>query len=194
MSPLLDRRSHGLRAVCNPLISGTLQQCGKKFLVEADSDNRAGPPPDWGPPRSRTGQPLKAVTSLSFVGPGLDLLVAHATSVKKVLTQDNIVYETRSRSLFLYWNIDSQTARVNETKTPPSDGPPMLLDCSQQQTFVDPQAAICWSANLQPQIKNTFKMGSLIGRGSGESFQLAFHGPGFVVVQPSEGPPVVASS
>ncbi|OLO83312.1 hypothetical protein BKH08_03445 [Actinomyces naeslundii] len=46
--------------------------------------------------------------------------------------------------------------------------------------------------NLQPQIKSTFKMGSLIGRGSGESFQLAFHGPGFVVVQPSEGQPMVA--
>ena len=75
-----------------------------------------------------------------------------------------------------------------------SDGPPMLLDCSQQPTFVDPQAVICWSANLQPQVKSTFKMGSLIGRGSGESFQLAFHGPGFVVVQPSEGQPVVASS
>ena len=75
-----------------------------------------------------------------------------------------------------------------------SDGPPLLLDCSQQPTFVDPQAAICWSANLQPQIKNTFKVDSLIKRGSGESFQLAFHGPGFVVVQPSEGQPVVASS
>lgn len=75
-----------------------------------------------------------------------------------------------------------------------SDGTPMLLDCSQQPTFVDPQAVICWSANLQPQIKSTFKMGSLIGRGSGESFQLAFHGPGFVIVQPSEGEPVVANS
>ncbi|UYG17216.1 AIM24 family protein [Brachybacterium huguangmaarense] len=70
-----------------------------------------------------------------------------------------------------------------------SDGPPMLLDCSQQPTYVDPQAAVCWSANLQPQLKNDFKFGSLIGRGSGESFQLAFHGPGFVVVQPSEGLP-----
>ena len=75
-----------------------------------------------------------------------------------------------------------------------SDGPPMLLDCSQQPTFVDPQAAVCWSANLQPQVKSTFKMGSLIGRGSGESFQLGFHGPGFVVVQPSEGQTVVAAS
>lgn len=75
-----------------------------------------------------------------------------------------------------------------------SEGPPMVLDCSVQPTFVDPQAAVCWSANLAPGLKNDFKMGSLIGRGSGESFQLAFHGPGFVVVQPSEGRPVVSSS
>ncbi|MGO2112257.1 MAG: AIM24 family protein [Pseudoclavibacter sp.] len=75
-----------------------------------------------------------------------------------------------------------------------SDGGPMLLDCSQQPTFVDPQAAVCWSANLTPQPKSTFKAASLIGRGSGESMQLGFHGPGFVVVQPSEGQPVVATS
>ena len=76
----------------------------------------------------------------------------------------------------------------------PGNGLPAHLDNSHQPTFVEPQAAICWSANLQPQIKSSFKMGSLIGRGSGESFQLAFHGPGFVVVQPSESQPVVASS
>ncbi|MEZ7898571.1 MAG: AIM24 family protein [Flaviflexus sp.] len=70
-----------------------------------------------------------------------------------------------------------------------SDGPPMLLDCSQQPTYVDPHAAVCWSPNLTPTLKNDFKMSSLIGRGSGESFQLGFYGPGFVVVQPSEGVP-----
>lgn len=75
-----------------------------------------------------------------------------------------------------------------------SDGPPMLLDCSRQPTFVDPQAAVCWSSNLVPTIKNDFKMGSLIGRGSGESFQLGFHGPGFVVVQPSEGVQLAAQA
>lgn len=68
-----------------------------------------------------------------------------------------------------------------------SDGTPLVLDCSQRPTFVDPQAAVCWSSNLTPTIKNDMKLGALIGRGSGESFQLAFHGPGFVVVQPSEG-------
>ena len=128
MSPLLDSGSHGLRPVRNPLISGTLQQRVKKFLIESDSHNRAGPPPDWGAPRSRTGQLLKVVASLSFVSPSLDLLIAHATSVKKVLTHGSIVYETRSRSLFLYWNIDSQTPPLNDTKSPPSDGSPMLLD------------------------------------------------------------------
>ena len=96
MSPLLDSGSHGLRPVRNPLISGALQQRGQKFLIEANSHNHAGPPPDWGPPRSRTGQLLKVVTSLSFVSPGLDLLVAHMTSVEKMLAHGNIVYETRS--------------------------------------------------------------------------------------------------
>ena len=99
MSPLLDSGPHGLRPVRDPLIRGALQQCGKKFLVEADSHNRAGPPPDWGPPRSRTRQLLKVAAGLSFVSPGLDLLIADATSVEKVLTHGNIVYETRSQGL-----------------------------------------------------------------------------------------------
>ena len=98
MSPLLDSRSHGLRPVRNPLISGALQQRGQKFLIEANGHNRAGPPPDWRPPRSRTRQLLKVVTSLSLVSPGLDLLVAHSTSVEKMLTHGSIVYETQSRS------------------------------------------------------------------------------------------------
>lgn len=75
-----------------------------------------------------------------------------------------------------------------------SDGTPLVLDASQMPVYTDPQATVCWSANLQPGIKNDFKMGSLIGRGSGEAFQLAFHGPGFVVIQPSEGQPVAVQS
>ncbi len=68
-----------------------------------------------------------------------------------------------------------------------TDGPPMLLDCSQQPTFVDPQAIIAWSANLVPNVVNSMNLRSMLRGGSGEAFQLAFHGPGFVVVQPSEG-------
>ena len=71
-----------------------------------------------------------------------------------------------------------------------SDGEPMLLDCSQQPTFVDMQAAVCWSASLSPSVVSSMNMRSLLRGGSGEAMQYAFHGPGFVVVQPSEGPTV----
>jgi uncharacterized protein (AIM24 family) len=71
-----------------------------------------------------------------------------------------------------------------------SDGQPVVLDCSQQPTFVDVQAAVAWSANLAPQVVSSMNVRSLLRGGSGEAFQYAFHGPGFVAVQPSEGPVV----
>jgi uncharacterized protein (AIM24 family) len=71
-----------------------------------------------------------------------------------------------------------------------ADGEPMILDCSQQPTFVDTQAAVCWSANLVPNVVSSMNMKSLLRGGSGEAVQYSFHGPGFVVVQPSEGPTV----
>lgn len=71
-----------------------------------------------------------------------------------------------------------------------SHGEPVILDCSQQPTFVDPNAAVCWSANLQPGVVSSMNVSSLLRGGTGEAFQYSFHGPGFVVVQPSEGYPV----
>lgn len=68
-------------------------------------------------------------------------------------------------------------------------GKPVLLDCSQQPTYVDVQACVAWSANLVPQVVSSMKMSSLVRGGSGEAFQYAFHGPGFVVVQPFEWRP-----
>jgi uncharacterized protein (AIM24 family) len=65
-------------------------------------------------------------------------------------------------------------------------GHPVVLDCSQQPTFVDVQAAVAWSANLVPQVVSSMNMKSMLRGGSGEAFQYSFHGPGFVVVQPSE--------
>jgi uncharacterized protein (AIM24 family) len=66
-------------------------------------------------------------------------------------------------------------------------GTPFVLRVN-EPTYVDAQAALAWSSSLQTDIKSTFKVGSLIGRGSGESFQMVFTGDGFVVVQPSEAP------
>jgi uncharacterized protein (AIM24 family) len=70
-----------------------------------------------------------------------------------------------------------------------SVGAPVVLDCSQQPTYVDVQAAVCWSANLVPSVVNSMNFKSMLRGGSGEAFQYAFHGPGFVVVQPSEWGP-----
>ena len=159
MNPLLDSRSHGLRPVRDPLVSGALQQRGQKFLTEANGHDRPRPPPDWGSPRSRAGQMPEVVTGLSLVSPGLDLLVTHATPVEKVPTHGNIVYETRSRSLPPTATLDSQTPPPSQTTTPRSDGPRMLLNRYQRSTFVAPQTALCQPVNLQPRIKSTFKMG-----------------------------------
>lgn len=71
-----------------------------------------------------------------------------------------------------------------------ADGDPVLLDCSQIPTYVDVQAAVAWSANLQPSVVTSMNMRSLLRGGTGEAAQYMFHGPGFVVVQPSEGRPV----
>jgi len=68
-----------------------------------------------------------------------------------------------------------------------SNGPPVLLNVAQAQTFVDPQAAITWSSGVTTSFKTDFKMKDLIGKGSGEQVQLAFAGQGWVLVQPSEG-------
>jgi uncharacterized protein (AIM24 family) len=69
-------------------------------------------------------------------------------------------------------------------------GTPVVLDCSQQPTYVDVQAAVAWSSNLVPNVVSSMNMKSLLRGGTGEAFQYSFHGPGFVVVQPSEWAPV----
>jgi uncharacterized protein (AIM24 family) len=68
-----------------------------------------------------------------------------------------------------------------------SDGPPVLLNVASAATFADAQAAITWSSGVTTSIKTDFKAKNLIGRGSGESIQMAFQGQGWVLVQPSEG-------
>src|SRR3954462_2110299 len=68
-----------------------------------------------------------------------------------------------------------------------SDGPPVLLNVAAAPTFADAPAAITWSSGVTTAIKTDFKMKNLVGRGSGESIQMAFQGQGWVLVQPSEG-------
>jgi uncharacterized protein (AIM24 family) len=68
-----------------------------------------------------------------------------------------------------------------------SDGEPLRLDVAEAPVFADPQAAIAWSGGVTTNLKADVQAKSLIGMGSGESFQLGFSGKGWVLVQPSEG-------
>jgi uncharacterized protein (AIM24 family) len=61
---------------------------------------------------------------------------------------------------------------------------PVVLDTSEARTCVDPNAVVAWTAGLQIQVRSSFSAGALVGRGSGEAFQLEFSPGGFVVVEP----------
>jgi uncharacterized protein (AIM24 family) len=65
-------------------------------------------------------------------------------------------------------------------------GTPVVLTVD-TPTFADMQAAVAWSSSLSTSVRRTAGAAALIGRGSGEAFQLGFSGTGFVVVQASEG-------
>ena len=45
-------------------------------------------------------------------------------------------------------------------------------------------ATIGWSEGLSPQLKVDSSLKTIFGRGGGETFQMAFAGEGFVIVQP----------
>ena len=65
-------------------------------------------------------------------------------------------------------------------------GNPIVLDTREAPTFVDTDALVAYTDGLRVEPRRTARLGGLIGRGSGEAFQLGFSGQGFVVVQPSE--------
>jgi uncharacterized protein (AIM24 family) len=68
-----------------------------------------------------------------------------------------------------------------------SHGQPLTLRSSAvDPLFTDPNATICWSGNLTPELKTDINLRTLIGKGGGETFQMRFVGDGFVVVQPFE--------
>jgi uncharacterized protein (AIM24 family) len=75
-----------------------------------------------------------------------------------------------------------------------SDGPPVLLEIGSVPTFADAQSAITWSQGVKTSLKTQASAKSMIGRSSGETFQMAFSGQGWVLVQPSEGRPAIPAA
>jgi uncharacterized protein (AIM24 family) len=45
---------------------------------------------------------------------------------------------------------------------------------------------VAWSGGLTPSVKADLDFKTLLGKDSGETFQLKFQGQGFVIVQPFE--------
>lgn len=70
---------------------------------------------------------------------------------------------------------------------------PMVLDTSEATTCVDPNAVVAWSAGLAITVRSTMTAGALIGRGSGEAFQLEFSPGGWVIVEPEPAPTAVST-
>lgn len=69
-------------------------------------------------------------------------------------------------------------------------GRPLVLPVTPDKPLLtDPNATVAWSGGLKPGIKTDVNFRTLIGRSSGETFQLTFQGEGFVVMQPYEEVP-----
>ena len=66
-------------------------------------------------------------------------------------------------------------------------GKPLVLGVSPESPlFTDPNATVAWSSGLQTSVHADVNLKTLIGRSSGETFQMRFDGTGFVVLQPYE--------
>jgi uncharacterized protein (AIM24 family) len=64
--------------------------------------------------------------------------------------------------------------------------PVTLMVTPDSPVYTDPNATVAWSGSLYPELRTDITLKTLVGRGSGETFQMEFKGTGFVVVQPYE--------
>ncbi|NGO47159.1 AIM24 family protein [Streptomyces ureilyticus] len=70
------------------------------------------------------------------------------------------------------------------------EGNPLVIPVSPQYpVYVDTDAIVGWTANLQTSLHRSQSMGSMLRGGSGEAVQLVLQGEGYVVVRPSEATP-----
>lgn len=68
-----------------------------------------------------------------------------------------------------------------------SDGTAIALEVTQSEPlFVDPDAFIGYTGNVRQEFVFDMNWKTLVGRSSGESYQLKFTGGGIVYIQPSE--------
>lgn len=111
---------------------------------------------------------------------GNDVL-AHDQSIKSDITMLKSIAGMLSGGLFQVKL--SGTGHIAIT----THGEPLTLMVTQDSpVFTDPNATVAWSGNLTPELKTNVSFKSLMGRGSGEEFQMKFSGNGWVLIQPYE--------
>lgn len=124
---------------------------------------------------------LLQLTNEAIVINGNDLLAFEPASLKHEITMLRRVAALAAGGLF---NVRLTGSGIVAITT---HYDPLVLGVRPgQPVFTDPNATVAWSANLQPEFKADIQLKTLLGRGSGESFQMVFNGEGFVVVQPFE--------
>ncbi|MEU1078400.1 MULTISPECIES: AIM24 family protein [unclassified Streptomyces] len=70
------------------------------------------------------------------------------------------------------------------------EGNPLVIPVTAQQpVYVDTDAVVGWTANLNTSLHRSQSIGSMIRGGSGEAVQLMLQGEGYVIVRPSEVTP-----
>ncbi|GHH36846.1 AIM24 family protein [Streptomyces candidus] len=75
------------------------------------------------------------------------------------------------------------------------DGSPLVIPVTPQMpVYVDTDAVVGWSAQLNTSLHRSQSIGSMIRGGSGEAVQLVLQGEGFVIVRPSELTPQKATA
>jgi uncharacterized protein (AIM24 family) len=199
-----DRMStHGPK-ICKVIMNGpdVLARAGSMIAYEGLIDFNPNPPQIANMVRSwATGEgvPLMVCTGqgeLYLADYGKDVVIMQLQNEALSVNGKNILAFDSS----LQWNIErvqgvsmlsgmgmfNVVLRGQGWAALTSKGTPIVLDTREAETFVDTDALVAFTEGLRIKTKRTARLGGLIGRGSGEAFQLGFHGHGFVVVQPSE--------
>ncbi len=70
------------------------------------------------------------------------------------------------------------------------EGEPLVIPVSPKEpVYVDTDAVVGWTANLETSLHRSQSIGSMLRGGSGEAVQLMLQGDGYVIVRPSEATP-----
>ncbi|GAA0935725.1 AIM24 family protein [Actinocorallia libanotica] len=147
----------------------------------------------------------ESVTLMEITGQGTVYLAHEATEVNLVPLQgDTLLVESESllaldgqlrtgvqftglRGMTTGQGLATTKVEGHGTVAILSDGPAIALEVVQGQPLsVDPQAYVAHRGQLQQDFVTDVNWRTMLGQGSGESFQLRFSGHGLVYIQPAE--------